>query len=63
MAMLKYYRQRAGLTQKQLADSAGISLRTLQDYEQGRKPLDKAAASTVLILATALGCKMEDLIL
>jgi len=62
MNNLKQYRKRAGLTQDGLAEKAGISPRTLQDYEQGQKPLEKAAAITVLNLARALGCTVEDLI-
>ncbi|MBO7171264.1 MAG: helix-turn-helix transcriptional regulator [Clostridia bacterium] len=58
---LKHHRTRKGLTQAELAARAGISLRTLQDYEQGRKPLAGAAASTVLKLADALGlCLLSD---
>lgn len=60
--MLKHYRTKAGLTQKALAELIGISPRTLQDYEQGSKPLEKAAAITVLNMAKALGCTVEDLI-
>lgn len=62
MNNLKKYRQAAGLTQPQLAAEVGISHRTLQDYEQDRKPLEKAAAITVLRMAKALGCTVEDLI-
>ena len=62
MNNLKHFRTEAGLSQAQLAEKAGISFRTLQDYEQGRKPLEKAAAITVLTLARALGCTVEDLI-
>ena len=62
MNNLKKHRQRAGLTQPQLADIVGISHRTLQDYEQDRKPLEKAAAITVLRMAKTLGCTVEDLI-
>lgn len=62
MSNLKHYRKRAGLTQAALAEKADISPRTLQDYEQGQKPLEKAAAITVLSLARALGCTVEDLI-
>ena len=62
MNNLKKYRQAAGLTQPQLAAEGGISHRTLQDYEQDRKPLEKAAAITVLRMAKALGCTVEDLI-
>lgn len=62
MNTLKEYRKRAGLTQPELADKVGISPRTLQDYEQGRKPLEKAAAITVLTMARILGCSVADLI-
>ena len=58
----KKYRQRAGLTQPELAAAVSISHRTLQDYEQDRKPLEKAAAITVLRMAKALGCTVEELI-
>lgn len=62
MNNLQHYRKRAGLSQAALAEMVGISHRTLQDYEQNRKPLEKAAAITVLNLARALGCTVEDLI-
>lgn len=62
MNNLKHYRTAAGLSQAQLAEQVGISHRTLQDYEQGRKPLEKAAAITVLNMARSLGCTVEDLI-
>lgn len=62
MNTLKEYRKRAGLTQPELAERVGISPRTLQDYEQGRKPLEKAAASTVLTMARVLRCTVADLI-
>ena len=62
MSNLKQYRERAKLSQSQLAEKTGISLRTLQDYEQGRKPLEGARAITVLTLSKALSCTVEDLI-
>lgn len=62
MNQLKHYREKAGLSQSQLADTAGVSVRTLQDYEQDRKPLEGARAITVLTLARNLGCTVEDLI-
>lgn len=42
------------ITQKQVAEAAGISLRTYQDYEQGRKDINGASAFTVYRLAVAL---------
>lgn len=62
MNQLKHYRQKAGLSQSELAYMADVSVRTLQDYEQGRKPLEGARAITVLTLARILGCTVEDLI-
>ena len=62
MNPLKHYRQKAGLTQPELAEKVGISHRTLQDYEQGQKPLEGARALTVLKMARILGCTVEDLI-
>ena len=60
--MLKSYRKAAGMTQKGLADLIGISIKTLQDYESGRKNINTASASTVKKIAEALGCRMEELI-
>lgn len=62
MNALKEHRKRTGMTQPELAEKVGISHRTLQDYEQGRKPLEKAAAITVLAMARTLGCSVADLI-
>ncbi len=62
MNKLKDYRKKAGLTQADLAAEVGISHRTLQDYEQGQKPLEGARAITVLKMAKVLGCNVEDLI-
>ncbi len=37
------------------------SRRMIEQYEQGRKSLSNAAASTVSNLAEALGCSMSEL--
>ena len=62
MNNLKAYRERAGYSQSELAGKTGVSLRTLQDYEQDRKPLKGARAITVLTMARALDCTVADLI-
>ena len=62
MTNLKQKRLDAGMTQAQVAEAAGISLRSLQDFEQGRHPINKAAAITVYKLATALGCEVKDIL-
>lgn len=53
---------RAGLSQSGLARRSGVTLRSIQMYEQRRKDLGKAAVSTVLALARTLGCRIEDLL-
>ena len=58
---LAFYRCSAGLSQSELAKKAGISVRVLQNYEQGTRDLKKAAAETVLSLARVLGKAVEDL--
>ena len=55
-------RVRAGLSQSGLARRSGVTLRSIQMYEQRRKDLGKAAVSTVLALARTLGCRIEDLL-
>lgn len=62
MTNLKRIRTAAGITQAALAESSGISLRTLQDYEQGRKNINGAAALTVFRLAQMLNVDVEDLL-
>ena len=59
---LKNRRVIAHLKQRELAEAAGISIKTLQDYESGRKNINTASASTVKKIAEALGCRMEELI-
>lgn len=62
MTNLKRYRENKNLSQRQLSEQTGVNLRTLQDYEQGRKPISQAAAVTVYQIAKALGVTVEDLI-
>lgn len=59
---LKQIREAAGITQAELAKLTGISVRVIQNYEQGARPLNGARAITVKHIANALGCRMEDLI-
>lgn len=59
---LKTIRKEKGLTQRGLAEATGISLRTLQHYEQGSKDLNMAAAITVYAIAEALQVRMEELL-
>lgn len=60
--MLKKIREKRGLSQSELAEISCISVRTIQEYEQGRKSINKASAIVVYKLSKALRCKMEDLL-
>ena len=55
-------RRNRGMTQQELSDAAGVSLRMIQLYEQRQNDLSKASVSVVLALAHVLGCKPEDLL-
>ena len=59
---LKRIRTAYGITQAELAEHSGVSLRSIQMYEQRNKNINKASADTMYSLAKALGCTMEDLI-
>ena len=59
---LKRIRKAYGFTQAELAERSGVSLRSIQMYEQRNKNINKASADSMYSLAKALGCTMEDLI-
>lgn len=50
------------LSQSQLAAQSGVNLRTLQDFEQGRKPLKNAKGEMLYRLSISLGCSITDLL-
>ena len=59
---LKRIRKVYGFTQADLAERSGVSLRSIQMYEQRNKNINKASADVMYSLAKVLGCTMEDLI-
>ena len=59
---LKRIRVTYGYSQAKLSLASGVSLRSIQMYEQRKKDINKASAETLYRLAKVLGCKMEDLI-
>ena len=59
---LKALRQRSGLSQRELSEQSGVPLRTIQQYEQRQKSINKAQAEYLLMLASTLCCDMEDLL-
>lgn len=55
------WRQAAELSQSQLAEKSGVSIRMIQYYEQGKNDINKAALETVIALADVLGCSPRDI--
>ena len=49
------------MTQKELAEKSGTSLRMVQLYEQRKQDIRKAEAQTLVNLSRVLGCGVEDL--
>lgn len=60
-SQLQQMRRIMGYSQCLLAERSGVSLRMIQQYEQGAKDINKASGSSLLALARTLGCRMEDL--
>lgn len=59
---LKVQRTVCNITQKELAERSGVTLRSIQHYEQRTKDINKASGATLSALAQTLGCRMEDLL-
>ncbi len=59
---LKRIRTNYGCTQSELSKLSGVSLRSIQMYEQRRKNINKSSAESLYSIAKVLGCSMEDLI-
>ena len=58
---LKILRKRAGYTQKELALLTGIPVRTLQQYEQRQKSINKASVEYMYAISKVLGCEIREL--
>lgn len=58
---LKSLRTLAEMSQSELARQAKIPVRTIQQYEQRQKDINKAQGETLLRLARVLHCSIDDL--
>ena len=58
---LKRQRKLLGLTQTELSERSGVSLRMIQAYEQGAQDISKAESGSLLRLAKVLCCSPETL--
>ena len=59
---LKRIRRFYGCTQAELAKRSGVSLRSIQMYEQRNKDINKASADTLYRISKVFGCSMESLL-
>lgn len=59
---LQMLRLLRGLSQAQLAKRAGVSKRSIENYEQRVRSIDLATGQVLYRLATALECSMEALL-
>jgi len=58
---LKQIRRAKGITQRELAEQSGVSLRIIQQYEQKQRDIQKAEAQSIVAMANVLGCSVEEL--
>lgn len=59
---LKCRRKSAGLSQRALSDLSGVPLRTIQQYEQRQKNINRAQGESLVMLANTLCCRVDDLL-
>lgn len=59
---LKEIRQKRKLTQEQLAALSGVNVRSIRSYEQSSNDITKAQGETLMMLAKALNCTVEELL-
>lgn len=59
---LAYYRKMKGLSQSQLAKASGVSIRSVQLFEQRKSNINNAQYNHLSAIAKVLGCEVEDLL-
>ena len=59
---LKQMRIKNGLSQSELAKASGIPVRTIQQYEQRQKDINKARFEYIISLSAALNCEASMLL-
>lgn len=60
-SILKHIRQSKNISQSELSILSGVSLRSIQMYEQKKKNISQASFETVKRLANSLSIKIEEL--
>lgn len=59
---LRRMRVSKGLSQSELSAYSGVPIQTLRRYEQSAAPINNAKLKTLVALACALNCSIEDII-
>ena len=59
---LQTVRKAVGLSQKELSEKSGVTLRMIQQYEQRQKNINKAQVQYLIALSKALCCEISDLV-
>ena len=59
---LQRIRRRVNLSQRELSERSGVSVRTIQELEQGRKDINRAGIDTLMPLAAAPSVDVESLV-
>ena len=62
MSNLARIRKEKGLTQNEMVKLSGVCKSAVLKYESGERNINKASGIILLKLATALNCKIEDLL-
>ena len=62
MSNLKILRAHKDMSQRELAEVSGVSIRMIQYYEQGKNDINRAEALTIYKLAKALDADMHQLL-
>ena len=62
MSKLKDLREAKGLSQSKLAAASGVTLRMIQQWEQGVKDINVTKLSKLAALSIALECSISDLL-
>lgn len=62
MATLKEMRKLCGMTQRELAEKAGLNIRLIQKYESGEYSIENITSKTAGSIASSLGVTIEELI-
>ena len=62
MTKLKKIRLSKNISREKLSEISGISIRTIEGYEQKRRNINNSSVNTMIKLADALECDFFDIL-